>query len=105
MGAMKIATAIPKHYRPFFSLKSSLISWWLGTQPIFAICLDCNGEKWPPVRGVASHNFATLMGGRVKGHWFTGAGTCVRCYTDGAWLNAYHRAPETDNKETGNNNG
>ena len=86
-------------------IKNSLTSWWLGTQPIFAVCLDCNGEKWPPVRGVASHNFATLMGGRVKGRWFTGAGTCVRCYTDGAWLNAYHRAPETDNKEIGNDNG
>ena len=87
-------------------IKNALISWWLGTQPMFAICLDCDGKRWSPVSGVSAHKFATVMRGRVTGRWFTGAGTCVRCYTDGAWINAYHRAPKIDNnkeKETVNN--
>jgi hypothetical protein len=81
-------------------MKNRVISWWLGTQPMFAICLDCDAK------GIASYNFATLMPGRVTDRWFTGAGTCVPCYTDGAWANAYHRAPQIDNnkeKETANN--
>ena len=97
---MKITTAVPKFYRPFFSLKSGLIAWWLGTQPMFAVCLDCDGKRWPPVKGFTSHHFATVMHGRVTGRWFTGAGTCVRCYTDGAWLNAFHRAPEIEEINT-----
>lgn len=77
-------------------IKHAIIGWWIGTQPMFAICLDCNGEKWPAQNGLVTMKFATLMSGRVKGKWFTGAGTCIRCYTDGAWLNANTKAPCPD---------
>ena len=83
------------------SIKNRLLQWWLGVQPVFAVCLDCHGKRWKPVKGVASYRFATLMRGRVKGRWFTGAGTCIPCYTDGEWMNSHHKFPNRKKADNG----
>ena len=89
-----------KYERTFKNrIKHGLIGWWIGTQPMFAVCLDCDGKRWPPTKGLVSMNFATLMSGRVKGRMFTGAGTCIRCYTDGKWINAFTEASDKLSKD------
>jgi len=77
------------------TFKQRLLKWWLGTAPVFAICLDCDGP-----RRLVSYHFATLLSGRVTGRWFTGAGTCIPCYTNGEWKNTHHKFP---NRKKANN--
>lgn len=74
-------------------MKNAIISWWLGIQPPLAVCFDC-GKK-----GLVNRQFANLIAGRVKGRMFTGAGTCVECYTDGEWINAFTKAPDKLSKD------